>query len=70
MVCVFEVVLGPKVTSTLLCFGVIFQEPCVLEELGFFERHWQIPRQKLLPVVRLFSGRVPWRRGKQDGLCF
>ena len=47
-----------------------FQETGVLEELGGFERHWHVCRQKLLPVVRLFLGRVPWRRGKQGGLCF
>ena len=28
-----------------------FQKTGVSEELGIFERHWQIPRQKLLPVV-------------------
>ena len=27
-------------------------------------------RQKLLPVVRLFLGRLPWRRGKQPKMCF
>ena len=27
-------------------------------------------RQKLLPVVRLFLGRLPWRRGKQPKTCF
>ena len=32
----------------------VFEESCVLEELGFFERHQQIPRRKSLPVVRLF----------------
>ena len=68
---VFAADLAPKMTF-ILNFGVdfFFQESCLLEELGIFERHWQIPRQKLLPVVRLFLGRVPWRRGKQGGLCF
>ena len=47
-----------------------FQESCVLEELGIFERHWQIPRRKSLPVVRLFSLYDPWRRGKRVGTCF
>ena len=41
-----------------------------LEELGIFERHWQIPRQKLLPVVPLFSLYDPWRGGKRPSLCF
>ena len=36
----------------------------VLDELGGFERHWHVRRKKLLPVVRLFLGRLPWRRGK------
>ena len=33
---------------------LFFQESCVLEELEIFERHWQIPHRKSLPVVRLF----------------
>ena len=55
-----------KIWTSIFCF----QETGVLEELGDFERHWHVRRQKLLPVVRLFLGRVPWRRGKQGGLCF
>ena len=47
-----------------------FQETSVSGQLGIFERQWQIARQKLLPVVHLFLGRVPWRRGKQGDLCF
>ena len=34
----------------------------VLEELRWFERHWQVRRKKLLPVVRLFPLYGPWRR--------
>ena len=45
-----------------------FQETGVLEELGFFKPRWQIRRQKLLPVVRLFWGRIPWR-GKNHSIC-
>ena len=47
------------------------QESCILEELGIFERHWQIPRRKSLPVVRLFFFYDPWRRGKSgaDRFC-
>ena len=48
----------------------VFQESRVTEELGIFERHWQIPRQKLLRVIHLFFPYDPWRRGKQGGLCF
>ena len=47
-----------------------FQESCVLEELGIFERHWQIPRRKSLPVVRLFFVYNPWRRGNSGTDCF
>ena len=47
-----------------------FQETGVLEELGGFERHWDVRRKNLLPVVRLFLGRVPWRRGKSGTNCF
>ena len=47
-----------------------FQETGVLEELGGFERHQHVRREKLLPVVRLFLGRLPWRRGKQPKMCF
>ena len=61
------------------CFGdvfskilalIFFRDSCVLEELGIFERHWQIPRRKSLPVVRLFSLYDPWRRGKRVETCF
>ena len=45
-----------------------FQETGVLEELGRFERHWQVGRKKLLPVVNLFLGRLPWRR-VNDSIC-
>ena len=46
------------------------QKSLVLEELRFFERHWQIPCQKLVPVVCFFSLYDPWRRGKRLILCF
>ena len=46
-----------------------FEETSVLEELGRFERHWQVGRKKLLPVVNLFLGRLPWRRGKRLNMC-
>ena len=55
-----------KIWTSIFCF----QETGVLEELGGFERHWDVRRKNLLPVVRLFLGRVPWRRGKQGDLCF
>ena len=47
------------------------QEPYVLEELGIFECHWQIPRRKSLPVVRLFVLHNPGRRVKSgtDRFC-
>ena len=45
--------------------SIFFQESRVLEELGIFERHWQIPRRKPVPVVRLFFLYDPWRRGKR-----
>ena len=47
-----------------------FQPTGVLEELGTFERHWQIPRTKLLHVVRLFLRRIPWRLGKRLNMCW
>ena len=52
--------------------GVIFfQESCILEELEFFRRHWQISRRKSLPIVCLFFLYDPWRRGKSrtDRFC-
>ena len=58
-------ILFPKISSS-----IFFQESCVLEELGIFERHWQIPHRKSLPVVRLFFLYEPWRRSKRGGLCF
>ena len=52
-------------------FGYFFfRESRVLEELGIFERHWQIPRRKPVPVVRLFFLYDPWRRGKRVETCF
>ena len=50
---------------------VFVQESCVVEALGIFERHWQIPCRKSLPVVRLFFLYDPWRRGKSgtDHFC-
>ena len=48
------------------CF---FQATGVSDEPGIFERHWQIRRQKLLPEVSLFLGRLPWRRGKRLNMC-
>ena len=35
-----------------------FQETGVLEELGRFERHWQVGRKKLLPVVHFFLRKI------------
>ena len=45
-----------------------FQETGVLEELGRFERHWHVRHKKLLPLMRLFWGRLPWQGGK-DSIC-
>ena len=53
-------------TSLVLDF---FSRNWRLDEPGNFERHWQIRRQKLLPEVGLFLGRLPWRRGKRLNLC-
>ena len=47
-----------------------FQKSEVLEGLRIFNPRWQMRRQKLLPVVRLFLGSLPWRRGKQPKMCF
>ena len=46
-----------------------FQKSEVLEGLRIFNPRWQMRRQKLLPVVRLFLGRLPWRRGKRFNMC-
>ena len=40
-----------------------------MEELGRFERHWHVRRKKLLPLMRLFLGRLPWRGGKRLNMC-
>ena len=47
-----------------------FQKNEVLEGLRIFNPRWQMRRQKLLQVVCLFLGRLPWRRGKQPKPCF
>ena len=41
-----------------------------IEKVRWFERHWHVRRQKLWPVVRLFSLYDPWQRGKQGSLFF
>ena len=41
------------------------QKTWVFEEQWIFNPRWQIRRQKLLPKVPLFLGRLPWRRGKR-----
>ena len=62
-------------TSTIWCWdenflaSIFLEETGVLEELGFFKPRWQIRRQKLLPEVGLFLGRLPWRRGKRLNMC-
>ena len=47
----------------------VFQQSGVLEELRGRKRHRHVGRKKLLPVVRLFLGRLPWRRGKRSNMC-
>ena len=55
--------------QNFLLVDFCFQEPGVLEELGGFDRHWHVPRNKLLPLMRLFLGRLPWRGGKRLNMC-
>ena len=59
-----EKIFGPKNFQKILEVNFCFQETGVLEELGRFERHWHVRRKKLLPLMRLFLGRLPWRGGK------
>ena len=49
--------------------SIFFQGNGVLEKLWFFFPRWHVRRKKLLPVVHLFLGRLPWRRGKQLNMC-
>ena len=53
-------------------FGVdfLFQKNEVLEELRVSFPRWHVRRKKLLPVVHLFLGRLPWWRGKHPNMCF
>ena len=60
---------GPKNFQKILEVNFCFQETGVLEELGRFERHWHVRRKKLLPLMRLFWGRLPWRGGKRLNMC-
>ena len=48
---------------------VFFQKSGVLEELCFFDPRWKMRREKLLPELALFLGRLPWRRGKSLNMC-
>ena len=45
-------------------------QPGEINRLRRRRRRWQMRRQKLLPVVRLFLGRLRWRRGKQPKMYF
>ena len=65
--------------AEIFCFGknckifgawIFFQLSGVLEELWGPKRHGHVLRKKLLPVVRLFLGRLPWRRGKRLNMCW
>ena len=47
-----------------------FQKSDVLEELWIFYPRWQVRREKLLPQLPLFGGRLPWRRAKSVTTCF
>ena len=58
-------ILDQKILEVNFCF----QETGVLEELGRFERHWHVRRKKLLPLMRFFLGRLPWRGGKWLNMC-
>ena len=60
--------IGPKKFKKMEV-NFCFQETGVLEELGRFERHWHVRRKKLLPLMRLFLGRLPWRGGKRLNMC-
>ena len=60
---------GPKNFQKILEVNFCFQETGVLEELGRFERHWHVCRKKLLPLMRLFLRRLPWRGGKWLNIC-
>ena len=65
-----EKVFWTKKIQKILEVDFCFQETGVLEELWISERHWQVGRKKLLPVVNLFLGRLPWRRGKRLNMCW
>ena len=56
--------------QTNLALDVFFQETGVWEEPDEFERQWQIPREKLLPEVGLFWGRLLSKRNLCRNPCF
>ena len=62
---IFLAKIKKKSLQVIFCF----QETGVLEELGRFERHCHVRRKKLLPLMRLFLGRLPWRGGKRLNMC-
>ena len=64
-----EKILGPKIFQIFLEVNFCFQETGVLEELGRFEHHWHVRHKKLLPLMRLFFGRLSWRGGKRLNMC-
>ena len=49
--------------------SIFFQKDEVLEEIRISFPGWHVRRKKLLPVVHLFLGRLPWRRGKRLNMC-
>ena len=62
---VFLTIFFQKSLEANLCF----QGTGVLEELRRFERHWHVRRKKLLPLMLLFLGRLPWRGDKRPNIC-
>ena len=56
-----------KKNQNVLQVNFCFQETGVLEELGRFERHWQVGRKKLLLVVDFWGDFLG--EGVNDSIC-
>ena len=56
---------GKKNCGSFFCFW----KGEVLEELWISKHYRHVRREKLLPELPLFLGRLPWRRGKWPNMC-
>ena len=65
----FDFSTSKKFLEKMFWRSIFFQESEVLKGLWFFNPRRHVRREKLLPQLPLFLGRLPWRRGKWLNMC-